>query len=89
MIKPPVGCPNIQPFVEIGGEDVCLFDPADIPETIAQRILKFVDTLRPHKIFRNVIRNYVWDNIYHEKLLPLLETVIGPYRESHDCPFRS
>jgi glycosyltransferase involved in cell wall biosynthesis len=78
MIKLPIVCSNIPPFLEIGGEDVCFFDPADSPESIARKILEFVGKLEPQRMFRKVIRNYVWDNIYHEKLLPLLENVIGP-----------
>jgi hypothetical protein len=35
-------------------------------------------------MFRKVIRDYVWDNIYHEKLLPLLAEVIGAHRKSND-----
>jgi glycosyltransferase involved in cell wall biosynthesis len=88
MIKLPVVCSNIQPFVEIGGEDVCLFDPTETPESIAQRILEFIDNVKPHKMFRKVIRNYAWDIIYHEKFLPLLENVIGPYRNPHDWAFK-
>jgi glycosyltransferase involved in cell wall biosynthesis len=88
MIKLPVVCSNIQPFVEIGGGDVCLFDPTDTPESIAQTILGFVDNLKPHKMFRKVIRNYAWDNIYHKKFLPLLEHVIVPYKNSRDWAFK-
>jgi len=78
MIKLPIVCSNIPPFSEIGGEDVCFFDPADPPESIARKILEFVEKLQPQRMFRKVIRNYVWDNIYHEKLFPLLKAVIGP-----------
>ena len=77
MIRLPIVCSNIPPFLEIGGEDACFFDLAETPESIALKILEFVEKLEPHRMFRKVIRNYVWDNIYHEKLLPLLETVIG------------
>jgi glycosyltransferase involved in cell wall biosynthesis len=84
MIKLPIVCSNIPPFLEIGGEDVCFFDPAEAPESIARKILEFVEKLQPHRMFRKVIRNYAWDNIYHEKLLPLLENVIGPDRSPDD-----
>ena len=77
MIKLPIVCSNIPSFSEIGGEDVCFFDPEEASESIAWKILEFVEELKPHRMFRKVIRNYVWDNIYHEKLLPLLNTVIG------------
>jgi hypothetical protein len=89
MIKLPIVCSNIPPFLEIGGEDVCFFDLAETPESIARKILEFVERLKPHKMFRKVIRNYVWDNIYHERLLPLLENVIDPYRKPNDWAFRS
>ncbi|MBN2062170.1 MAG: glycosyltransferase family 4 protein [Deltaproteobacteria bacterium] len=82
MIKLPIVCSRIPPFLEIAGDDVCFFDLADTPESIAQKILHFTDKLEPHKMFRKVIRNYAWDNIYNEKLLPLLENVIKPRETS-------
>lgn len=80
MIKLPVVCSNIAPFVEVGGSDVCLFDLDEPSEEIARRILDFVGGLKPHQMFRRVIRNYVWDNIYHEKLMPLLTEVVSGHR---------
>ena len=77
MIKLPVACSNISPFLEIGGQDVCIFDHQDPPAEIARKILFFMDELKPHKLFRKVIRKYVWDNIYHNNILPLLEHVFG------------
>ena len=76
MIKLPIVCSNIPPFLEIGGDDVCFFGPSETPEEIAKKIIEFTENLKPHRMFRKVIKNYAWDNIYHEKLLPLLENVI-------------
>ncbi len=89
MIKLPIVCSNIPPFSEIGGEDVCFFDLSDGPEEIARKILDFIDGLKPHKMFRKVIKNYVWDNLYHAKLLPLLEEVINTYRKPDDWASKS
>lgn len=89
MIKLPVVCSNIPPFREIGGEDVCFFDLNDSPDQVAAKILDFVGTLKPHRMFRRVIREYAWDNIYHERLFPLLERVIGTYRKPDDWAFRA
>jgi len=75
MIKLPVACSNIPPFVEIGGQDVCIFDLYDPPEQIARKIMAFIDGIKPHRMFRKVLRNYVWDNIYQDKILPLLTRV--------------
>ncbi|MBW2644750.1 MAG: glycosyltransferase family 4 protein [Deltaproteobacteria bacterium] len=87
MIKLPVVCSNIPPFMEIGGREVCTFDLNDPPEKIARKTLGFVGKLKPSRMFRNVIRNYAWDNIYHEKLMPLLTEVVGIHRNLGDWAF--
>ena len=56
---------------------ISVFNLDKTPEMRAEDILKFLQGLKPHKMFRKVIRDYVWDNIYHDKLLPPLENVIG------------
>lgn len=78
MIKLPVVCSRIPPFEEIGGEDVCYFDLEEPPERIAKRMLDFVGSLAPHKMYRRVMRHYVWDNIYQERLLPFLQKIVSP-----------
>lgn len=83
MIKLPVVCSNIPPFMEIGGDDVCVFDLNDPPEMIAQKILDFLHVLKPQRMFRRVIRNYVWDNIYHSKLLPILQSIVEEGHVDH------
>ncbi|MBW1923669.1 MAG: glycosyltransferase family 4 protein [Deltaproteobacteria bacterium] len=77
MIKLPVVCSRIPPFREIGGEDVCFFDLDESPAAVARKILRFRKKLEPQRMFRKVTRKYVWDNIYHSELLPLLDRVIG------------
>jgi len=81
MIKLPVVCSNIPPFVEVGGEDVCMFNLDSPPEVIAHKILEFLHALKPQRMFRRVIRDYVWDNIYHSKLLPILQSIV---EENHE-----
>ena len=76
MIKLPVVCSNIPPFAEIGADDVCMFDLNDTPDSIAKKIIDFIAELKPYKMFRKVMRNYTWDNIYLHKLKPLLDKVI-------------
>jgi glycosyltransferase involved in cell wall biosynthesis len=77
MIKLPIVCSNISPFLEIGGEEICTFDLNDSPQKIAEGIMDFVENLKTRKMFRRVIRKYSWDNIYHEQLLPLLADVVS------------
>ncbi len=77
MIKLPVACSNIPPFAEIGERDVCLFELSDTPENIAKKITGFTNRLEPHHMFRKAMREYIWDNIYLHKLMPLLKEVTG------------
>ena len=77
MIKLPIVCSNIPPFKEIGGDDICMFDIDETPEEIAIKIRDFAQALKPHRMFRKVISNYAWDNIYHKYLLPLLNKIIN------------
>ena len=81
MIKLPIVCSNIPPFREIGGNDVCFFDLEDTPEEIAAKILKFTARLPTRRFFRKVIKEYAWDNIYHYRLLPLLQTVQKDFQQ--------
>ena len=76
MIKLPVVCSNIPPFLEIGGSDVCLFSLDDSPCKIAKDIIQFVEGLKPHKMFRKVMKEYSWDNIYNNMLLPLIKRLV-------------
>lgn len=76
MIKLPIACSNIPPFQEIGGGDVCFFDTEDSPERIARKILGFANRLEPRRMFRRVIKNYTWDNIYHKSLLPYIQKIM-------------
>ena len=75
MIKLPVACSDIPPFREIGGSDVCVFGLDEIPEKIADKILKFLEKLPTHKFYRKVIKNFVWDTIYKFQLLPFLNEI--------------
>lgn len=72
VIKLPIFCSDIPPFREIGGDDVFYFALDDSPAKIADRILEFASGSGPPKLYRHVIRHYVWDNIYDRLLLPFL-----------------
>jgi glycosyltransferase involved in cell wall biosynthesis len=76
ILKLPVVCSDIPPFREIGKETVQYFSLKDSPAQIADKILAFTSKLNSHKMFRHIIQNYLWDNIYHKMLLPFLERVI-------------
>jgi len=77
MIKLPIVCSDIFPFLEIGKDNVCYFSLQETPVTIAAKIIRFMETLRPHQMYQRVKNRYVWDNIYNTKLMPALEKIMN------------
>ncbi len=75
MSKLPIFCSDIPPFREIGQNDVYFFSLRDAPVKIADQILEFATKSGPHKMYRKVIHNFVWDNIYRRQLLPYLSKI--------------
>jgi len=70
--KLPVFCSDIPPFHEIGSEYVVYFSLNESPEEIADKILDFFNTFQPYRMYRHIKSQYYWDNIYNQKILPLL-----------------
>jgi glycosyltransferase involved in cell wall biosynthesis len=76
MIKLPAVCSNIPPFKEISKRNVCFFEIDEKPEKIADKIIAFTSKVKTQRLFRRVIKDYTWDNIYEQKIVPLLESII-------------
>ena len=76
MIKLPIACSNIPPFQSIAGDNVLYFDLEEAAEEIAEKIQNFLNSFGPARWFRQVMNQYVWDNIYHRDLLPLLQKAV-------------
>jgi mannosylglucosylglycerate synthase len=81
MIKLPIVCSRIEPFQEIGMDDVCCFNLDDSPEKIADKILNFLEKIPTHNMYRKVIKNYVWDTIYDTSMYPFLADICSDERE--------
>ena len=75
LIKLPIACSEIQPFLEVGAE-VCFFGLNDPPQSIAGRIMEYLARSNTHKMFRKVMKKYVLDVVYQQQLLPFLEKFI-------------
>jgi len=71
MIKLPIACAEIPPFLEVGRE-VCFFQLDEPPLAIAGRIMEYLSRTTTHKMFRNVMRKYVLDVVCKRELLPFL-----------------
>ncbi|NVM57929.1 MAG: glycosyltransferase family 4 protein [Desulfobacterales bacterium] len=81
MIKLPIACSEIPPFTEIG-EGVCFFRLDEPPLFIAGRIIEYLARTSTHKMFRNVMRRYLWDVVCKKEVLPFLREIIGqPMRD--------
>jgi glycosyltransferase involved in cell wall biosynthesis len=76
MIKLPIACSRIKPFLEIG-EDVCFFRIDDPPLFIAGRIMEYLSRTTTHEMYRKVMRQFVWDTICKNQILPFLKSVKG------------
>lgn len=75
MIKLPIACSDIEPFQSISGKDVLYFSLDEPPNEIAGKILEFLNHIKPHGMYRRVIHDYVWDNIYTKILKPYLKNL--------------
>jgi len=75
MIKLPIVCSDIPPFLEIGGSEICSFSIEETPDQIACKILQFVSTITTHNMYRKVIKNYAWEAIYKNHIRPLFRKV--------------
>ncbi len=77
LLKLPIVCSDIKPFREIGREDVLSFSLKDPPEKIAERLLDFLQEHPTSRMFRRVMREYEIDNIYFDRILPLLKKTVS------------
>ncbi len=75
LLKLPIICSNIKPFREVGKEDVMFFSLSDGAETIAERMLDFLNSHPTSRMYRRVMREYEIDNIYYDRILPLLRKI--------------
>lgn len=77
MFKLPIVCSDIEPFREIGGDQVSSFSFSQSPDEVGGMIMNVVNDSPSQRMYRHVIRNYMWDNIYTAKILPLFEEIEG------------
>jgi glycosyltransferase involved in cell wall biosynthesis len=71
----PVFCSDIPPFREIGHDSVEFFQLDEAPREIAKRIAWMLAADDRHRLRRRVKREYDWDSIFDEQVVPLLNSV--------------
>jgi glycosyltransferase involved in cell wall biosynthesis len=70
----PVFCADLPPLRQSGGADARYFDPEnDRPGVIGASILEELDASRTFRLKRRVRREYRWEAIIRNRLVPLLE----------------
>jgi len=77
LLKLPVACSYIPTFTEIGGDYVCTFSNSDDHDSIAEKILRFLEKLATHVLYRKVIEGYACESLYKNCLKPMLMRIIG------------
>jgi glycosyltransferase involved in cell wall biosynthesis len=80
LVGIPVVCTKVPAAVEIGGEDVLIFDKRDNAADLADQILKWAEGSPVHRLRRRVRHNYTWQAIFSRDIHPLLPET----RASHD-----
>jgi glycosyltransferase involved in cell wall biosynthesis len=73
LVGVPVVCTYVPAAEEIGGAEVILFDAAEDPTHLAERILTWAEQSPVHRLRRRVRQNYTWRAIFHRDIKPLLD----------------
>jgi glycosyltransferase involved in cell wall biosynthesis len=70
----PIFCSDIPPFRQTGGEHVVYFEAEhETAASIAGRVLATLDAYPPYHLKKRARREYRWETLIREKLVPLLE----------------
>jgi len=88
MIKLPIACTAIPPFLEVG-RDVCFFGKDDPPLFIAGRIVEYLSRSNTHRMYRHVMKNYVMERVCRDRLLPYLRTLLDIRKKRRNGPIPS
>lgn len=69
----PIAASNAVPAaVELAGDAALIFDPTELPETVARRILDWVAANPVARLRRRVRQRYTWEAIFAHDIQPLL-----------------
>lgn len=73
LVGMPVFCTAVPAAVEIGGDDVVVFDQVDGPGEVADHLLAWAEESRVHRLRRRVRELYTWQAIFRRRIEPLLQ----------------
>jgi glycosyltransferase involved in cell wall biosynthesis len=69
----PVVSTDVPAAVEIGDQEVLLFDPAEEPAQVAGRLLNWIQEQPQYRLRRRVRQRYTWEAIFRRDIEPLLQ----------------
>jgi mannosylglucosylglycerate synthase len=74
----PAVCTDVPAAIEIGLPDAIVFDEAEDPGQLADRILNWSRETRVHRLRRRVRQRYTWEAILARDIEPLLRDRLNP-----------
>ena len=73
LVGMPVFCTAVPAAVEIGGDDVIIFDRDAGPDDVAGRMLAWADDSPVQRLRRRVREHYTWEAIFRRCIEPMLQ----------------
>ena len=70
---PAICTPQVPAAIEIGGDDVIVFDPSLDPAILADQIIHWMQTNPQFRLRQRVRRKYTWEAIFQQEILPLIK----------------
>jgi glycosyltransferase involved in cell wall biosynthesis len=67
-----VFCADIPPLRELGGSQVNYFGLEDDPNKVADKVVKSLQSSLRYGLRKRVLRDYTWEKIYSDHILPLI-----------------
>jgi glycosyltransferase involved in cell wall biosynthesis len=72
LVGMPIVSTEIPAAVELGSDNVILFEDGENPAYLAGRIIGWLERSPVYRLRRQVRQNYTWDAIFHRDIEPLL-----------------
>ncbi len=70
---PAICTPHVPAAIEIGGEDVTIFDAGTPLAELAEQIIGWTETNPQYRFRQRVRRGYTWEALFKHEILPLLK----------------
>jgi glycosyltransferase involved in cell wall biosynthesis len=76
LTKTPIACSNIEPFQELGADDVLYVDLEATPLESAKRLLDYLGRNSTQRLFKRVLTSYTWVSIFEKRIEPFVRQLL-------------